>query len=250
MCGLGAGGRQTHMVVWCVSVVGRQKSECEVTSLIPAPLMRHIVHQAINKPPHPSLSVQHIHPPTHTTVHIHTHPPTTLPACSPHPKQPPQDKIDESEDKEAILGADILNPTTGLSLKDYLEGPEGAHNELLVRSMMGKEGMQDDSTNIPGQRGEPFGGCWSEGKGNSMRTRGGGGSPPKLARGRRACPPACPPACPQMLAVAAGALRPARHSPHTHEHGAPLHSLTPHSLPHSPWQDLKGINNVKLGWSD
>jgi hypothetical protein len=25
-----------------------------------------------------------------------------------------QDKIDESEDKESILGADILNPTTGV----------------------------------------------------------------------------------------------------------------------------------------
>lgn len=57
-----------------------------------------------------------------------------------------QDKIDESEDKEAILGADILNPTTGLSLKDYLEGREGAHNELIIRGLLGKQGMKDDST--------------------------------------------------------------------------------------------------------
>jgi hypothetical protein len=61
--------------------------------------------------------------------------------------QPQQDKIDESEDKEAILGADILNPTTGLSLKDYLEGKEQDHNEALVRSLLGKDGFNnDDST--------------------------------------------------------------------------------------------------------
>jgi hypothetical protein len=58
----------------------------------------------------------------------------------------PQDKIDESEDKEAILGADILNPTTGLSLKDYLEGKEGSHNELIARTMLGKDAFKDDST--------------------------------------------------------------------------------------------------------
>jgi hypothetical protein len=58
----------------------------------------------------------------------------------------PQDKIDESEDKEAILGADILNPTTGLSLKDYLEGREQDHNELIARALLGEEAFKDDHT--------------------------------------------------------------------------------------------------------
>ncbi|KAF6253126.1 hypothetical protein COO60DRAFT_1703964 [Scenedesmus sp. NREL 46B-D3] len=64
-----------------------------------------------------------------------------------------QDKIDESEDKESILGGDILNPTTGerrqqgLSLKDYLEGREAQHNELLMRVYGGKSAMRlDDDT--------------------------------------------------------------------------------------------------------
>eukprot|EP00878_Enallax_costatus_P040983 GHUV01047410.1.p1 GENE.GHUV01047410.1~~GHUV01047410.1.p1 ORF type:complete len:403 (+),score=127.19 GHUV01047410.1:585-1793(+) len=58
-----------------------------------------------------------------------------------------QDKIDESEDKEQILGNDILNPTTGLSLKDYLEGREAQHNELMMRVYGGKKAlMLDDST--------------------------------------------------------------------------------------------------------
>jgi hypothetical protein len=57
-----------------------------------------------------------------------------------------QDKIDESEDKEAILGADILNPTTGLSLKDYLEGREQDHNELIARALLGEEAFKDDHT--------------------------------------------------------------------------------------------------------
>lgn len=65
---------------------------------------------------------------------------------TPHPTPPPQDKIDESEDKEAILGADILNPTTGLSLKDYLEGREQDHNELIARALLGEEAFKDDHT--------------------------------------------------------------------------------------------------------
>ena len=65
---------------------------------------------------------------------------------TPPPTPPPQDKIDESEDKEAILGADILNPTTGLSLKDYLEGREQDHNELIARALLGEEAFKDDHT--------------------------------------------------------------------------------------------------------
>jgi hypothetical protein len=41
------------------------------------------------------------------------------------------DKIEEEEDRQAILGKDVLNPTTGLSLVDYLEGREAEHNEAL-----------------------------------------------------------------------------------------------------------------------
>jgi hypothetical protein len=91
--------------------------------------------------------------------------------CAPPPSsttlyQPQQDKIDESEDKEAILGADILNPTTGLSLKDYLEGKEQDHNELLVRSLLGKEGFNnDDSTTYLDSEVRGAGVCCGEGGG-------------------------------------------------------------------------------------
>jgi hypothetical protein len=55
------------------------------------------------------------------------------------------DKIEESEDKEMVLGQEILNPTTGLSLKDYLDGKEPVHNELLMR--VNKQDFQgEDST--------------------------------------------------------------------------------------------------------
>ncbi|GBF96794.1 hypothetical protein Rsub_09650 [Raphidocelis subcapitata] len=43
------------------------------------------------------------------------------------------DKIEEEDDRQAILGKDIVNPTTGLSLVDYLEGREAAHNEQLFK---------------------------------------------------------------------------------------------------------------------
>jgi hypothetical protein len=32
------------------------------------------------------------------------------------------DRLEEQEDKEMVLGGDILNPYTGLRLLDYLEG--------------------------------------------------------------------------------------------------------------------------------
>jgi len=45
-----------------------------------------------------------------------------------------EDKADESEDKEAVLGEDLVNPFTQLSLRDYLDGREGTHKELLART--------------------------------------------------------------------------------------------------------------------
>ncbi|GFH14190.1 uncharacterized protein HaLaN_10203, partial [Haematococcus lacustris] len=45
-----------------------------------------------------------------------------------------EDKMEESEDKEQILGQDLLNPFTGLTLRDYLDGREGQHQEMLDRT--------------------------------------------------------------------------------------------------------------------
>ena len=44
-----------------------------------------------------------------------------------------------------VLGQEILNPTTGLSLKDYLDGKEAVHNELLMR-VNNKDFPGEDST--------------------------------------------------------------------------------------------------------
>jgi hypothetical protein len=55
--------------------------------------------------------------------------------CHSCPRAPPtpftnqkvlDDKIEEEEDRQAVLGKDILNPTTGLTLVDYLEVCSGA----------------------------------------------------------------------------------------------------------------------------
>jgi hypothetical protein len=65
-------------------------------------------------------------------------PPTPPPPpgpCSPPTPQVLDDKIEEEDDRQAILGKDILNPTTGLTLVDYLEGREGQHNELLFKRL-------------------------------------------------------------------------------------------------------------------
>ncbi|KAJ9507502.1 hypothetical protein QJQ45_006474 [Haematococcus lacustris] len=45
-----------------------------------------------------------------------------------------EDKMEESEDKEQILGQDLLNPFTGLTLRDYLDGREGQYQEMLDRT--------------------------------------------------------------------------------------------------------------------
>lgn len=45
-----------------------------------------------------------------------------------------EDKADESEDKEMVLGEDLVNPFTGLTLRDYLDGRESSHKELLART--------------------------------------------------------------------------------------------------------------------
>eukprot|EP00955_Chlamydomonas_euryale_P105777 365661-Chlamydomonas_euryale.AAC.62 len=42
------------------------------------------------------------------------------------------DRLEESEDKDAVLGDDMLNPITGLTVKDYLEGKEGKYKEWLA----------------------------------------------------------------------------------------------------------------------
>jgi len=44
----------------------------------------------------------------------------------------------EQADKEAVLGDRILNPTTGLSVKDYLEGREADYNALLAATLRAK----------------------------------------------------------------------------------------------------------------
>lgn len=43
------------------------------------------------------------------------------------------DRGEESEDKEMVLGDDIVNPVTGLSLRDYLDGREAKYNELIEK---------------------------------------------------------------------------------------------------------------------
>jgi hypothetical protein len=50
------------------------------------------------------------------------------------------DKAEESEDKEALLGEDLVNPFTGLTLRDYLDGREGVYKALMGRAFGGEEG--------------------------------------------------------------------------------------------------------------
>ncbi|GAX76343.1 hypothetical protein CEUSTIGMA_g3789.t1 [Chlamydomonas eustigma] len=52
-----------------------------------------------------------------------------------------EDKMEESEDKEGILGEDLLNPFTGLSVKDYLEGKEGKYQELMAMVRPGSKSV-------------------------------------------------------------------------------------------------------------
>lgn len=54
------------------------------------------------------------------------------------------DAQDESDDKEAVLGEDILNPFTGLGMKDYLEGREDRYNSLM-QSAVGAKPAQSSS---------------------------------------------------------------------------------------------------------
>lgn len=68
------------------------------------------------------------------------------------------DKIEEEEDRQAILGKDIVNPTTGLNLVDYLEGREGLHNEALLKRY-GLAGDGDD-VYLDSEVGATPGGAW------------------------------------------------------------------------------------------
>jgi hypothetical protein len=96
----------------------------------------------------------------------HTHTPATPPHPTPHPAPPTpttpipphqvlDDKIEEEEDRQAVLGKDILNPTTGLTLVDYLEGREGRHNELLFKryGLLPGPGERDADTYIDSEVG-------------------------------------------------------------------------------------------------
>lgn len=44
-----------------------------------------------------------------------------------------------------MLGKDILNPTTGLTLVDYLEGREGLHNGVLYKRYGLDKGEDEDT---------------------------------------------------------------------------------------------------------
>lgn len=79
------------------------------------------------------------------------------------------DKIEEEDDRQAILGKDLVNPTTGLTLVDYLEGREALHNETLLRRY-GLDGDGDapdadtllDSEDLAPLKAAPRLGAWTE----------------------------------------------------------------------------------------
>jgi len=87
-------------------------------------------------PTRPTLTLKPTSQPT-TTNHNQPQPTPTNP---PKPKKVLDDKIEEEEDRQAILGKDIVNPTTGLTLVDYLEGREALHNEELFK----RYGLEED----------------------------------------------------------------------------------------------------------
>mmetsp|Transcript_15921 Transcript_15921/g.34385 ORF Transcript_15921/g.34385 Transcript_15921/m.34385 type:complete len:916 (+) Transcript_15921:178-2925(+) len=66
------------------------------------------------------------------------------------------DKREESEDKEMILGKDMINPLTGLSVKDYLDGKEGRYKEMMAKSAGGKA-AKGGAGLLPGGRRNAFG---------------------------------------------------------------------------------------------
>ncbi|KAI8476310.1 MAG: hypothetical protein J3K34DRAFT_516723 [Monoraphidium minutum] len=75
------------------------------------------------------------------------------------------DKIEEEEDRQAILGKDILNPTTGLTLVDYLEGREGLHNEQLFKAFNLDQDNSDvflGTEDLAAVREGPRLGMWTE----------------------------------------------------------------------------------------
>lgn len=80
------------------------------------------------------------------------------------------DKLEEEEDRQSILGKDILNPTTGLTLVDYLEGREVQHNETLLKAYGGAGGGGDDddtflaTEELAASREGPRLGFWTEQK--------------------------------------------------------------------------------------
>jgi hypothetical protein len=64
----------------------------------------------------------------------------------------------EQDDKEAVLGAMTLNPTTGLSVKDYLEGREADYNALLAATLAATAASEQKKKHKNGEEEEEGGG--------------------------------------------------------------------------------------------